>query len=298
MDADRKHFSERSAKSIRHEARLREEAGRLLKQVERHESVAIELAEEKTRILTKIQGGFPVDDAKFDELLRNIEREVRLSAVCKEQLATAEAQVELFLAEEERGLPERRAQQEDAARLAREIITKDSQIERSINELRQLLEERGQLSATIGGVCRDLGFRESADWQRLEAILKVLPPSVVLESCSWAARLLGSSEGLVPFFVISKRFEVPETLAHAGIYTFGQTVDLPVGEAQPYLQSEPPAISTVEDFHALEAEASELRYPLQILVTVRNRDREIERRAHPNPIEERAVHSNQLIAAN
>jgi hypothetical protein len=112
--------------------------------------------------------------------------------------------------------------------------------------------------------------RDGLDAERLDGLLVSLPAEVYSASERWADWCLGREKDAKTYVVTDDFLAIPETLASAGVYRFGDRVELSADQARDLLREDrpnrsadfpwrclTPSIIPVEEFEAIAAEAKE-----------------------------------------
>jgi hypothetical protein len=275
--SERRCWSERSGESLKTEAVFREQISSLQGKVRALEGSVAELESGKRRALLSARRNPELEESILDHILQSLDGKQRQLEIYREEAAAAEERLSAFLKEEQLRLPERREQQDSIAQLARELLAKGEQTERALSELRALLREHREMCAAIESGCARLGFDGSCGVPTLADVLESLPESILSETQVWCSGFLGETDGRSPYVVIAERIALPETLAHAGAYAFGETVCLSDAEAREWAAGEKPPIIAAEEFQAVEAEAREKGVTPGIVILIRAQEREAAR---------------------
>ena len=167
----------------------------------------------------------------------------------------------------------RAEQQGQFAKLENERLGKDRRADQLLAELRQILRERNELTTEMAKSAElfDLTVSGDAlDASRFEQLLASLPEELLASSERWHAWFFGKPKDVKSYVVCEEHLEVRETLAHHGIYRFGELIQLPEKEAREFLRRDrpdperpgqwnylSPSIMTVEAYEAAAAEAKE-----------------------------------------
>lgn len=202
--------------------------------------------------LKRSLGGDTFADVALSRTLEELEEKKRLLAAYQEQRAYIEAQLRELDEPTPAAQDARLDQQARLAAMARERLEKDQEIDEAVNALRSLLQERGRLTAQMaeGASSIELDF-SSPDDQRFEALLASLPEAVVRQSQAWAAWFIGERADEKPYIVRDDCLVVPETLAHHGVYFFGETLRLTGEEAAELSRTDRPAATRKEPWRCL-----------------------------------------------
>lgn len=117
----------------------------------------------------------------------------------------------------------------------------DSKIDAAVRQLRQLVADRAQQTAALTEAVKPLELAlpsDGLDSERFEALAGSLPEDVGARSDYWVGHFLGKPKGGKPYVVRCEHLAVAETLAHNGIYKFGEVIVLADGEAQELLAND------------------------------------------------------------
>ncbi len=163
--------------------------------------------------------------------------------------------------------------QRKAAALVCARAETDTKIDAAVTLLRQLLKGRAQQTSDLADAVGTLALAlppDGLDSQRFEMLLGSLPEDVGSQSEQWAGRFMGRPKGGKPYIVRAENLAVTETLAHAGIYKFGEVIVLGDDEARELLADDYaapaerapwrrlwPRIMTVEAFERVKTAAEE-----------------------------------------
>jgi len=155
-----------------------------------------------------------------------------------------------------------------------------------------LLEERAELTAKILTAAEAVDLTvggDKLDAERFNQLLASLPEEVTATSERWYGWFIGDQGGMKSYAVVVDELTLPESLARANSYRFGDKVELtdqeasellrdicPVGKARHDLawSYEPPRIMPLKEFEALVREAADKGGTAQDLVSRRNMERE------------------------
>jgi hypothetical protein len=217
-------------------------------------------------------------DLEGVEVGRNyLDEQARGLAGLREQLQAQQNK----LAEIERAIGELRPSAEDKeeraviARKFRDIAGKrldvDWRIGCAVKQVRELLEERAEQTTELTKLAEGLDLAladDGLDASRFEKLRSVLPQEVFSTSEHWHGRILGKPLDATEFVVRLPYLVMRETVAHCGVYRFGERVALSKEEAEDLLCEDyfvgshaapwrclAPSVMSVADFQAAEAEA-------------------------------------------
>jgi hypothetical protein len=139
--------------------------------------------------------------------------------VWEDQLAAVEKEIE-GLQPTEASIARRRQAQDALASAAEERLALDAQIDAQLAQLRDLLGQRGEVSARMAIQATELELSLDLDVSRFDALLASLPGPMAAHSRSWAGNLLGRPEK--PVRCIARgRIVIGETLTGAGVHSTG-----------------------------------------------------------------------------
>ena len=264
--------SERSQQSLLKEAHLRRVMKQFTDAKELCENDIVKLEAEKARAARQMfDAGFPSAEARFKDAVAQIAHERELIASYEKEIAANQAGLDALIPSPEQ-VRERQEQQNQVAQLAAERLKKDRTAYAIIQELRRVLEQRGELSTAMRELSRSLDLTvPMLDQDRFNAVLNALPENRFSESEAWRDWFVGKGDALTEYVVIEDELRIRETLSASGFYTFGDRIKLQDAEArellredrpQPHRSDEPwscklPSIMTVEAFEALTRKAQE-----------------------------------------
>jgi hypothetical protein len=289
----KKEFSARSQRTLREEQKLRAQLARCESEIARHEREIHKLEESKQRQLkASVEGGYAQWLGRTLEELEDRKRQV---AAFREQQTLLRSEI-ARLAPTPASAIERAERQNRLLQLAEERLKKDELADGALRALRHLLEERAQLTAKMlkAAEAADLTIGEDRlDSVRCEQLLAYLPEELLPGSERWHAWFIGKQEDAKPYVVVVDELVLPESLAHAGFYHFGDKLELADSEASELLSGicplgkarhdlswsyEPRRIMPLKEFEALVQEASDQGEAVQTLHSRRNKQREAELR--------------------
>lgn len=265
-----KQWSARSQPSYLEEQRLRKQLSNCGSGIAASERKVKELERVKEKQLNRKFG--QQEDFSIQGLsltVEELEGERRCLSAFQEHRASLEAQIAELVNLDPARLEARTEQQSRFVAMATERLALDRKIDGAVAALRAMLQERAKLTGRMAEACSpiELDFNDS-ETGRFEALAAALPDSLAEGSETWTARQLGQSRRTKPYIVRDDCLVVPETLAHSGVYFFGETIPLTDAEAAELLRVdrpdatvwEPwrritPSVSTLEAHEAATAEA-------------------------------------------
>jgi hypothetical protein len=178
---------------------------------------------------------------------------------------------------EVRNLPEAERESLSAKRRrASEIVTRRleryGEIDQRVEELRPMLSECNKDTEELERIADelDLHVHGGFDSARYEKLAASLPKDLLEESERWCGWFLGKPKGGQRYIVRVQSLVLPESLAHHGVFVFGDSVYLNDQEAEPLLSAdfwaptrehpwrcEVPKIMTAESFSRVLVTAQE-----------------------------------------
>jgi len=199
-----------------------------------------------------------------------------------EEAARAREQAVLQLTPSTAELEARAECQRKVQTIARARSQTDLKIDAAVTQLRQLLKGREQQTADLTEAVKPLELAlpsDGLDSVRFDALLASLPEDVGALSERWVGHFLGKPKGGKPYIVRAEHLAVAETLAHNGIYGFGEVICLADDEAQELLADDYaaptsrapwrrlwPRIMTLEAFERVKAAAEQKKLaPIEIV---------------------------------
>jgi hypothetical protein len=214
-------------------------------------------------------------------------------AAFEERKGHLQAEIEALASPNPQQTAERTDRQNHLAKVVAARLEKDRQVEGALNQLRQLLEQRADLSVKVVEAASAVELTvngDALDEERFKLLANFLPAELAATSERWAKWFLGQ-EKTKSYVVVVPELVVAETLARAGSYGFGDEVQLTDAEATELLRDtcpigrarhdlpwsfEPARIVPLEAFEALVREAADKGSTPQDLVSRRNMEREQE----------------------
>lgn len=260
-------YSNRSQRSMIVESGLRKEIRKIDATIERFRKKLPELEQSKA-FLTKLvvvqdqHNMQPQLDSKLVEIANTQgvikaceeERERTQEAVRKLDPGPAEVQA--------RSIRQRRL-----AQLASDRLDRDRKAGGLLKELREVLRERAEITSQMAETATALELampKEDLD-ARFEKLSGSVPEDLLTASERRHGCFLGRQNGAKPYIVVDEYFLCAETLAHNGLYKFGDLIQLTEEEAGKLLRADrpapkgerrnvwtyaPPSVMTVEAFQA------------------------------------------------
>jgi hypothetical protein len=296
-------YSERSAASLKEEHGLDAQIERWKTLGAAVEGELAQLERQKQACLEDVGRGHAQHG--LADMLAKIEDARRRSEEYVKAMQAATAKLAKFRADLSEQLPERRCQQARLADLLQERLKLDRQVENALDSIRRLLEKREGLTAAMKELAVGLELK-IADWDeaRFGAIV-ALPEGILTASEQWTARLLGSKgNGMKPYVVCEEEgLTLPETLAHCGVFQFGDVVWLTDEDARELARCDRPnpryrgwndgetrffrpSLMAKEEFEEVKAEAAKRGSSIEVVLfeKIHARHRELEQQAsRPEP---------------
>jgi len=264
-------YSPRSQRSVLEEDRLQGNLGKIDDLIQHTERKIAELEKDKARTLKRIPTG-KVDQVFLSRTLADLEDNRRKLAAYKEERASAE-KVIAQLAPTSGALAARAKEQQRLAQLAAERLEKDRQVNDLVGSLRQALQERTILTATMKESIATLDFAADdglLDAQRFDELVVSLPEDLLARSEDQNGWFLGKQKNVKPYIVRARRLVIPETLANHGVYRLGDRIELPEKEVRELMREDRraptrnapwrrahPSIMTVEAWDTATTSAAE-----------------------------------------
>lgn len=261
-------WSTRSRHSFEEQHTLQQEIAHLDLSVRNVEKNISELEKMKARKLKMRNRPF------FADTLRELEDENRVLAAYKKQRAEFQSASDKLGQVDARALKARQEQQARFAALISERLERDRKAEILLQNLQAVLAERAEVTAKMAECAAALDLTidsdaDTVDTRRFDELRSALPAELAVSSERWAGWFTGTS-GLKPYIVRDARLVVRETLKSAGVYYFGETVELTDEEARELLREDrpaplndapwrcaPPSIMTIEAHQEATAAAAE-----------------------------------------
>jgi hypothetical protein len=262
-------YSLRSQRSLLEEDRARGEIRAIDDLIGSTERKVLELEKDKARTLGRISAG-AVNQGYLSSVLEDLEDNRRKLTAYREQRALVENKI-AQLAPNPRALGARAKEQHRLAQLVAERSEKDKQVNDALASLRQALQDRMGLTATMKESAAALDLPsdgDSLDAGRFDELFASLPEDLLARSQCWAAWFLGKEEHVKPYIVRDRLLAIPETLASHGVHHFGDRIILPEERARELMREDrpapiqpapwrcaPPSIMTVEAYEAAVSSA-------------------------------------------
>jgi len=238
------HYSNRSQRSIIIEAGLRKEVRKTESFIDRFQKKLGPLAESKAFLTNRIIAHDehtlqPQLDVTVTEIA-NVHGVIR--AYEEERERTLEA-IRKLDEPDPVAIQARLTQQRQLARLASDRLDKDRELDRLAKEVRKVLGERKALTEQMQGpaAALELMMPQSDLETRLAKLADSLPDGLLSTSARWHLSFLGREKDSRPYVVVDEYLLRPETLAHNGLYKFGDTIHLSEEEAGKLRRADRPA---------------------------------------------------------
>lgn len=169
-----------------------------------------------------------VSPERLGDFTRKLEDEERRLKALKLHKAQLECQIKNLKHPAPERAAERLKHQIALGRLASERLAWDREIGRAADGIRQMLERRAKISASMKAEASaiDLQGSKDLDQMRFTHLMDLLPTDLVEQSERWAAWFSGAEQGKKDYTVLRDRLTFPETLADWGCYAPGETVKL------------------------------------------------------------------------
>jgi hypothetical protein len=219
-----------------------------------------------------------VDQSVLAMYLRDLEDKRRILATYKEQRTSVEDKI-AKCPPSAGDLKARAKEQQRLAQLIAERLEKDRQANAALTSLRQALQERAGLTATMKKSVVALDFASDGDLldaQRFDALVTSLPEDLLAGSQWWSTWFLGKEKGVKPYIVRDRLLAIPETLASHGVYRFGDRVELSKEQAKELMREDrptptqaapwrcaPPSVMTIEAYEAADSLAEKTGITIQ-----------------------------------
>lgn len=265
-------YSARSQRSVILESNLRKEIRKVTGTIGRFQRKLPELEASKASITKMVV----VEDQsnmqpQLDATLLEIANTHGVIKACEEEKSRTEEAVRK-LDPDPVEIQARLIRQRELAALAERRQQQDRKVDVLLKELREALEERAYVTAEMSSAAENLELTIPKDdlEMRLEKLSASLPADLLTASERWHCWFLGKQDGRKPYRVCEEHLLVPETLAHNGLYHFGDTIQLTEEEARVLSRADrpaskrrqmwtcaPPSVMTVEAFAAAVRTAKE-----------------------------------------
>ena len=289
-----KAWSQRSQRNWLQQRKLEQGRERCEDRIRYSERKITELEKSKgSRVQRQIERGAGSGSPLGPMLTELAEKNAEL-AVYQERRALIQSQIEALANPSPQQAAERAERQNYLANLAGERLKKDELAEGALKGLRRLLEERAELTAKLlkAAEAAELTIGEDRlDARRFEELLASLPEALAAASGRWHSWFVGEQGKVKSYVLVVDEATLPESLARAGSYRFGDKMELTDEEAGELLRDicpigraghgvawsyEGPRIMPLERFEALLREATDQGEPAQDLISRRNGEREKE----------------------
>ena len=263
-------YSERSRASIAREVALRAERKTLEDKKAIAERSAGELDEQVKRLRNaSLTAQDSIVDWNYAQALASRDAKLDLAKNCEEGLREKDAQIAaLALTDEERrSRAEQQAEIEGRVKKRLEIARK---IGAAVDGLLELLAEHQRQTAELGQAVAPLEIPIPMEGFDAAELLRLLPEGLAETSAERAGHFLGQPNGGKVYVVRAEFLEVPETLAHHGVYRFGEEIVLDPAEAAELLANDfaaptkaapwrrlPARVMTVDDFKRVTVQAEQ-----------------------------------------
>lgn len=167
-----------------------------------------------------------VQPSYLGDLTRDLENEKLRLSIHKEHGEKLRKQIkELELPSREQAAA-RLKQQRLLACLSKERLEADRLIGSVITQLRELLEQRTELSARMRAAADTIGLKTDLDEGRFNALLAALPEDTAAASERWHRCFTGTEQGKKPYVVNAAKLELEENLVSCGVYKSGDSIEL------------------------------------------------------------------------
>ena len=224
--------------------------------------------------------------------LTELEENKAERAAFEERKGLIQSQIELLINLSPQQAAERTDRQNHLAKVVAARLEKDRQVEGALKQLRQVLDQRADLSAKVTEAASAVELTvtgDGLDEERFKLLADLLPAELAATSERWHAWFTGDQKGMKSYAVVAADLVVPETLARAGSYVFGDQLELgdeeagelgreicPLGRAQHDVSwsFEPARIMLLEKFEGLVREAADKGEAIQALLSRQNEQRE------------------------
>ena len=291
--------SVRSQRSLLEETRLQRALAKISMSKMQAEKKLAEFEEEKKRRAAQLIGGpLMSSQAGFNDACAQCESASALIAACDTQAAEIKKQIASLSPTPEQAHT-RAEEQRKFATLAAERLEKARSVYRLTGMLREILSQHDELTGKMQEIARSLDLTandEAIDGLRFERLSNSLPREQLSASQEWFDFFVGGAEKPGAYVVIDEQLQLPETLASAGLYHFGDRISLPRDEAaellradrpwptpkirdlnepsedRPRWQKRPPSIMTVEEYEAIQAKAGERGIDPEWYLSMRHSD--------------------------
>ncbi len=224
----RKRWSARSQRSFLQQRELETQGEKCQWLIRFTKEKIAKLEQGKERQLKGSLGDDQWSAIALESTLRGLEDENRNLAAYEERLTLLRSETAKLVGSTRSQARKRAKAQDSLALLVRGRLEKDGLVERAIERLRALLQERAKLTAKIaqGAAAIDLTIDpgRGLDARRFDELLELLPVGMAVASARWARWFLGEEKGGRPDVVSADYLVVPETLASPGFYRRGDKI--------------------------------------------------------------------------
>jgi len=224
-------FSPRSQRSILREAHIRRHLDGLKRLIQARQEDIAQLTSSKERAMQiALEAGNQDNHARVRFYTSELERVQPALSALKDQAAFAQSEIDK-LAVTPAQTKARAQHQAEIAALASDRLQKDVEIDSAIDAVRALLRERAAITEAMQEHAADVDLQADLDAERAEAIYVILPENFSDRSREWTAWLLGQQQDISTYITHEEQLVLRETLASAGVYGFGDAVELTEKEA-------------------------------------------------------------------
>lgn len=273
-------YSRRSQRSMIQETILKKQLNKIAATIRRFEEKIPGLEESKAFLTNRVV----VHDEhtmqpRLDEKLMEIANVHGVIKSCEEERERTEQAIRKL----DPGSVEvqaRLAQQGKLAELVEKRLDKDRKIDELLAELRQVLHERADSTAEMANpaTALELTMPKTDLDTRLEKLAASLPEDVFTASEKSHLWFLGKQKATKAYIVVDEHLLRPETLAHNGIFHFGDIIQLIDEEARELLRRDrpatkrrqvwtyaPPSVMSLQAFEAMTKEAQQKGIPVETI---------------------------------
>jgi len=269
----------RSRSSILKENELR----KVIKKIDTAQAITerrVREGEERVARLTRtvILEGQEMMRPQLNEAMQDLANQRGLIKSCQTQHALTEAEIQ-NLTPSPSQCETRQHRQEQFRELVNKRLAKDRQADQLLKELREVLRERGQLTAEMAEPLAALQLTildDGLDTRRFEKLLDSLPDELLSQSERWCGWFLGEQKDAKPYVVRVGNLLVGETLSDNGLYHFGDLIYLNEEQARDLLcddyyaatheapwRCQKPRVMTAEAYEAAAKTAREKGFSIQ-----------------------------------
>jgi hypothetical protein len=191
------------------------------------------------------------------------DRKAQLAAY-KKHSASLQSKIDALAHPAPLQVAEREQEQSRLADLARKHLENDRLADAALQDLRQLLEKRAGLTAsmvlTASAVELTIG-EDALDEGRFKSLLDLLPAELAATSERWVDWILGTEGNKQCYVVRAKTLVLPETVASNHLYRTGDRIDLTEEQTRKLLSDSPRNARAIITLEAAEAEAEKAAIP-------------------------------------